>query len=136
MYSLNDILPSILWTSHWGLMVRARLLGILINRSGQNVKLAPPTAVKSVNTKYLVKIVFLVWKCSTNTMKSPLFDTLTHFYDFCKKMCYMSHRGGKSRDPGIQDPFFSQKCLEQKNYASQENFTQPLVVMVETFKYI
>ena len=69
-------------------------------------------------------------------MKFPLFDTLTHFYDFGKKICHMSHRGGKSRDPGTQDPFFSHKCLEQKIYASQENFTQPLVVMVETFKYI
>ena len=25
-------------------------------------------------------------------------------------------------------------CLEQRNYASQENFTQSLVVMVETFR--
>ena len=67
-------------------------------------------------------------------MKSPLFDTLTLFYNFCKKMCHMSHRGGKSRDPWIQDPFFSHICLEQKIYASQENFTQTLVVMVETFR--
>ena len=25
-------------------------------------------------------------------------------------------------------------CLDQQNYASQENFTQPLVVMVEKFR--
>ena len=27
-----------------------------------------------------------------------------------------------------------QHCLEQQSYASQENFTQQLVVMVETFR--